>query len=208
MACCSSCRPQPSQPLSPPVDVVRLNFSHGTHDEHASRIALVRQAAEEAGRHVALLQDLCGPKIRTAKHAGDGAPLKLPTGGKLTIVSQPDVLGYATSEGVVGGTTYEPLASDVSPGDTILISDGNINVKCVEVVGDELRCEVIHGGMLKASQGLNLPGVDLSTAALTDKDIKDLEFGLEQDLDFVALSFVRFVKLWAATPQVHSMVRR
>lgn len=173
------------------VDVVRLNFSHGSHAEHAGRIELVREAAEAAGRPVALLQDLCGPKIRTGKHKCDDTPLHLKTGSRFTIVSRPDVLGYEDHDGVVVGTTYEPLASDVAAGDTILISDGNLCVRCVDVKGDKVVCDVVHGGLLKGSQGLNLPGVDLSTSAITDKDVADLAFGMEQQLDFVALSFVR-----------------
>lgn len=173
------------------VDVVRLNFSHGTHEEHAERIKLIRQVSEEFGRPIALMQDLCGPKIRTGKHAC-GGPLAMPTGSKLTIVSHNNLLGECPEDGrVVVGTTFEPLAKDVKPGDTILISDGNLNVRCTDVDSDHIHCEVVHGGMLKESQGLNVPNVDLSCASITEKDIADLEFAMEHDLDYVAVSFVR-----------------
>jgi pyruvate kinase len=167
------------------MDVARLNFSHGRHEEHQQRLQLVRRTAEQLGRSVACLQDLSGPKIRTG-------PLMEPAGvtlvaGSAFLLTTDDVAGTADRV----STTYDPLPRDVRPGDRILLDDGLIELQVEDVNEKEVRTRVIHGGLLKPSKGINLPGVNLSTPALTRKDRDDLEFGLQLDVDYVALSFVR-----------------
>jgi pyruvate kinase len=167
------------------VDVVRLNFSHGTRQEHGERVARVRALADRIGRTVGVLQDLQGPKIRTGRLDG-GGPVTLETGQELTITTRP-LLG---NDRIVS-TTYEALPSDVQPGDTVLLDDGRIRL-CVLATGpDEVHTRVENGGPLAEHKGINLPGVAVSAPALTEKDCADLEFGLAQGVDFVALSFIR-----------------
>eukprot|EP01102_Stenamoeba_stenopodia_P015446 TRINITY_DN5262_c0_g1_i3.p1 TRINITY_DN5262_c0_g1~~TRINITY_DN5262_c0_g1_i3.p1 ORF type:complete len:520 (+),score=86.98 TRINITY_DN5262_c0_g1_i3:155-1714(+) len=203
------------------VDVVRLNFSHGTHEMHKKKIKLIRAVSEEMKRPVAILQDLCGPKIRTSPLFND-IPIQLTSGQLVSIIAtlDPSELwgSFAKAEsslrhhylynprtGAGGntslvhdphpriGTTYQTLHQDVKSGDTILLSDGLIHLRCIEVRFDkrEVICEVVHGGVLKSSQGINLPNVKLSTSCITEKDVADLRFGLENEVDFVAASFVR-----------------
>jgi pyruvate kinase len=168
------------------MDVARLNFSHGTHADHAGRIATLRETARRLGRPLAILQDLQGPKIRTGKLV-DGKPVQLRPGEQLTITTREEVIG--TSE--IVSTTYDALVRDVKAGDRLLISDGLIELRVLATSGDEVRTEVVFGGELRESQGINLPGVAVSAPALTEKDVEDLEFGLEHGVDYVALSFVR-----------------
>jgi pyruvate kinase len=167
------------------VDVVRLNFSHGTQAEHGERIARVRAAAGRLGRAVAVLQDLQGPKIRTGRLEG-GGPVTLVTGAQLVITTR-DALGNPN----LISTTYERLPADVKPGDTLLLDDGRLRLSVVSSGDDEVLARVEHGGPLGEHKGINLSGVAVSAPALTDKDRADLEFGLGQGVDFVALSFVR-----------------
>lgn len=167
------------------VNVFRLNFSHGTHESHAAAIARIRTAAQQTGLPVAILQDLQGPKIRTGKLV-DGQPVTLVQGDRFVITTEPIV---GTRERV--STTYTPLPQDVKPGDRILLDDGYLSLKVVEIRGVEVICEVTDGGTLGEKKGINLPGVQLSTAALTDKDKADAQFGVQQGVDFIALSFVR-----------------
>lgn len=167
------------------VDVARLNFSHGTYDEHAARIARVRAQAAAVGKSVAILLDLQGPKIRTGS-LQDKQAVKLETGATFTITTEPVV---GTAERV--STTYTDLPRDVSARDRILLSDGNLELQVTAVDGNEITTQVIEGGMLREHQGINLPGTAVSTSAITDKDREDLAFGLQQDIDFVAMSFVR-----------------
>jgi pyruvate kinase len=167
------------------MDVTRVNFSHGTQEEHARRIAAVRAVAARLGRPVAILQDLQGPKIRTGVLAG-GGPVTLRSGQDFTITTEP-VAG--DSQRV--STTYTPLPSDVKASDRILLSDGAIELRVREVAGAEVRCSVVQGGELAEHQGINLPGVALSAPALTEKDREDLVFGVGQRVDYIALSFVR-----------------
>ena len=167
------------------MDVARINFSHGTQDEHAETIARVRAVSRRLGRAVALLQDLQGPKIRTGALAG-GASVMLCDGQRFTLTTQPLT---GTAERVA--TTYEALPQDAKPGDVILLSDGAIQLRVVRVTATDVVCEVIHGGMLAEHQGINLPGVAVSAPALMPKDRADLAFGVQQRVDYVALSFVR-----------------
>ncbi len=167
------------------VDVVRLNFSHGTHEQHLEVIQRVRAIAARLERSVALLQDLSGPKIRTGKVRG--GEIELRDGARLAITTDEAVEG--TPELIA--TTYDPLPRDVQAGDTILLDDGNLELRVLASAGQRVECEVVHGGTLKSNKGMNLPGVSLSTPALTEKDRRDLAFGLAQGVDYVALSFVR-----------------
>ncbi|NJM08167.1 pyruvate kinase, partial [Candidatus Gracilibacteria bacterium] len=168
------------------MNVARMNFSHGSHADHASRIDMVRRAAADADKPIAILQDLQGPKIRTG-HLVDKQPVKLVTGAQFVITNQ--LLEEGTAQKV--STTYQMLPHDVQPGDRILISDGLMELKVLSKTDSEVVTEVISGGMLRESQGINLPGVAVSAPALTEKDEEDLIFGLQQDVDYVALSFVR-----------------
>lgn len=167
------------------MNVARLNFSHGTHADHAACIAMVRRAAAESGKSIGLLQDLQGPKIRTGPLEG-GQPVELVAGSRFVITSEP-VIG--TEEKV--STTYKALPQDVRPRDRILLSDGLIELVVRSRDDTTVETEVVHGGRLKEYQGINLPGVRVSAPAATEKDIEDLHFGLEQNVDYIALSFVR-----------------
>ena len=168
------------------VDVVRLNFSHGEHEDHLAVIRSTREISTRLGSSVAILQDLCGPKIRTGKLQG-GAPVELVEGERITITTDESVEG--TSRLI--STTYHPLPQDVRTGDRILLDDGNLELRVLGSAGSQVECEIVVGGLLKAAKGMNLPGVKLSTPALTEKDRRDLAFGLQHGVDFVALSFVR-----------------
>jgi pyruvate kinase len=167
------------------MDVARLNFSHGTHEEHARQIRLLREAARRANHPLAILQDLQGPKIRTGNLEG-GQPVRLSDGARFAITSR-DVLGNAERV----STTYTELPRDVEPGDRILLSDGLIELRVAGETGDDVQTTVVYGGELRERQGINLPGVKVSAPSLTPKDIADLEFGLAQGVDYVAISFVR-----------------
>ncbi len=167
------------------MDVARVNFSHGTHGEHAAVIQRLRKVAAELGRTICILQDLQGPKIRTGR-LKDRLSITLRKGQTLTITSD-DVTG--TSEKIA--TTYRGLARDVKPGERILLSDGRVELVVGEVRGNDVVCEVLNGGALGEHQGINLPGTNVSIPSLTEKDEADLDFGLRNVVDLVALSFVR-----------------
>ncbi len=168
------------------LDVARLNFSHGTPEEHARRCAAVREAARALGRSVAIMQDLQGPKIRVGALVG-GGPVQLEEGQQL-IISTHEVVG--TAERV--GCTYQRLAQDVRPGDRILLDDGRIRLAVLEATDGEVTTRVEEGGPLGEHKGINLPGVAVSAPAVTDKDRADMAFGLQElAVDYVALSFVR-----------------
>jgi len=167
------------------MNVARLNFSHGELEEHGAVIEKVRRVSERLGRSVAILQDLQGTKIRTGKLKG-GQPISLVDGAPLTITTQ-DIEG---SPGIVS-TTYKALPQDVKPGDCILLDDGLLELRVADSNATEVHCIVVHGGLLKEHKGINLPGVAVSAAALTEKDRADLKFGIQHDVDYVALSFVR-----------------
>ena len=170
------------------VNVVRMNFSHGEHADHLQVMRAVRDIALRTGRSIALLQDLSGPKIRTGRVKDNGVELR--DGATVAITIDESVEG--TSELI--STTYDPLPRDVNPGDRILLDDGNLELKVMRREGERVITEVVHGGLLKSNKGMNLPGVRLSTPALTEKDRRDLAFGVEHGVDYVALSFVRQAK--------------
>jgi pyruvate kinase len=171
------------------MDIARLNFSHGTHDDHAHNIQRLRRAAEREGRTVCILQDLQGPKIRTGQLERH-EPVQLKSGTVVTITPQ-DVPGTATRI----STTFPDLARELTVGARILLSDGLIELRVRAVLskarGGDVLCDVLNGGMLGEHKGINLPGIALSIPALTKKDRKDLEFGLAKGVDAVAISFVR-----------------
>jgi pyruvate kinase len=166
------------------VDVTRFNFSHGDHQMHLNNAQIVRAAAKELGRNVAIMQDLQGPKIRTGE-VEDGT--ELVQGSKL-VVSAGDFVGDASRL----STTYDRLAEDVKPGDRLLIDDGLIGLKVVSVEDADIVCEILEGGPVSSHKGLNFPDSHLSIHGLTPKDIEDLRFGMEElNPDWVATSFVR-----------------
>jgi len=166
------------------VDVFRLNFSHGSHDAHGEVVARIRAVAAEAGRSVALLQDLSGPKIRTGL-LRDHSPLTLAAGDELVIA----VGNFLGAPGRVA-TSYEYLPSLVKPGDTLLLDDGRIQLEVIEGDRQQIRTRVVDGGALGEHKGINAPGVPLPASGLTDKDKADLAFGVRAGVDFVAMSFV------------------
>ena len=167
------------------MDVARLNFSHGTHEEHAERIRQVREAAQDEGRAVALLQDLQGPKIRIGE-VKDGGVL-IHEGQELTLTTAPVEIGTAERVHI----DYDTLPQDVDPGGRILIDDGLLELEVQEVNETDVCTQVVVGGPMRSRKGVNLPHVRTSTPSLTEKDLEDLEFGLSQDVDILALSFVR-----------------
>jgi pyruvate kinase len=167
------------------MDVCRLNFSHGTHEEHARLIERIRRIAHKEGRTICILQDLQGPKIRTGR-LKNRMPVTLKTGQKL-IITPNDVAGTAQ----VISTTFQTLAREVEPGARILLSDGLIELRVKSIRGSEVECEVVNGGTLGEHKGINLPGTLVSVPSLTEKDEKDLEFGIRNGVDMVAVSFIR-----------------
>ncbi len=164
------------------LDVARINFSHGTHEQHARTIGIVRAMSEELKRPVAILGDLQGPRIRIGDLA---APRELVVGTTVVLVPEHDV-----ADGEIP-ITYDELAHDVGPGNRILINDGLLELVVTSVKGSRVTTTVVHGGMLSSHKGMNLPGIAVSAPSLTDKDLADLKFAVEHELDALALSFVR-----------------
>lgn len=167
------------------MDVARLNFSHGTHEEHGLVIERLRRAAENENRTLCILQDLQGPKIRTGL-LKDHALIALETGSRVTITPR-EIEGTPA----LISTTFPGLAAEVAPGARILLADGLIELRVIDVRGEDVESEVVNGGQLGEHKGINLPGIALSIPALTEKDRVDLEFGLKHGVDMVAVSFVR-----------------
>ena len=169
------------------MDVARLNFSHGTHDDHRRLIEFVREAADEEGKVVPILQDLQGPKIRIGPVRNGGVLIH--KGQKLILTTEP--LELSDRDRVY--VNYSTLPHDVSRGGRILIDDGLLELQVEDIRDGEIVTEVIVGGPLRSRKGVNLPDIRTSTPSLTTKDIEDLEFGLSMDVDLIALSFVRDV---------------
>ena len=165
------------------VDVFRLNFSHGSHDDHQKVVNYVRELNQELGSTISLLQDLQGPKIRVQEVQPDTI---VERGKELTITTR-QLLGNKE----IVSTSYTSLPRDVKHGDMILIDDGKIELKVKEVRDVDVLTEVVYGGPLKSRKGINLPFTKVSAPSLTDKDLKDLEFGIKNNIDWIALSFVR-----------------
>jgi pyruvate kinase len=167
------------------VDVVRLNFSHGSHEEKLALIKMIRKVSREERKPLCILGDLQGPKIRTSK-LKDHEPVLLKAGQRLTITPR-EVPGTAS----LVGTTFKTLAENVEQGSRILLSDGLIELRVHEVLGPDVVCEIINGGMLGEHKGINLPGIPVRVPSLTEKDTDDLEFALKNGVDAIAVSFVR-----------------
>ena len=177
------------------MNVCRLNFSHGTQDEHAALIKDIRRVAAEAGRHVAILQDLAGPKIRTGPVAGGAITLK--EGASFRLTSR-DVPGDETEVGL----TYPELPATVQVGDTLMLADGLMELVVESTDGTDVDCKVVMGGELGSHKGINLPGRTIKAPILSAKDRSDLDFGLVQDVDYIALSFVRGAEDVAAVNEI------
>jgi pyruvate kinase len=169
------------------VNVFRLNFSHGTHEDHLQRLKTIREISKELDLNLSILQDLQGPKIRTQLVENNGVVLE--AGKQLIFAMDENLLG--TSEKV--GTTYTSMYLDVNVGERILMDDGNLEVKVISIdpIKKEVITEVIYGVILKSKKGINLPGTKVSLPCLTPKDEADLYFGLDHGVDWIALSFVR-----------------
>ncbi|MCU0634695.1 MAG: pyruvate kinase [Gemmatimonadaceae bacterium] len=164
------------------LDVARINFSHGTHEQHAATIALVREVSRELGKPVAILGDLQGPRIRI----GDlDEPIRIEDGQEVVLAPE----GVAL-EGEIP-VTYDDLAADVQLKGRILIDDGLLELRVTEVAGRRVRATVVHGGSIRSHKGMNLPGIEVSAPSITEKDKADVAFAVEQQLDMLALSFVR-----------------
>ena len=166
------------------MNVARLNFSHGTHEEHGRRVAAVRQAAAEVGMNVAIMLDTKGPEIRLGYFKEE--PVTLVENTTVTL----------TTEQIKGDreripVTYPGLPGDVKEGDPVLIADGLIELKVLSTNSTEILCRVVNGGALTSQKGINLPGVEINLPAVTEKDVQDITFGIEQGFDFIAASFIR-----------------
>ncbi|WP_232698903.1 pyruvate kinase [Brevibacillus daliensis] len=166
------------------MNVARLNFSHGSHEEHGARIQNIRQAAKETGKLVAILLDTKGPEIRTTVLATDS--VELVEGSTFTLTTE-DIPGTAERVAI----TYKELTEDVTKGSLILIDDGLIGLEVQKIEGTDIICRVKNGGTLKSRKGVNVPGVRINLPGITEKDAADIKFGVEQGVDFIAASFVR-----------------
>ncbi len=167
------------------MNVARLNFSHGNYESHSEAIRNIRSISRSLNRPVSILLDLQGPKIRVGK-LESGTAVRLEPNAAFAITAKP-MLGSSR----IVSTTYPDLTSDVQPGNTILLDDGLIRLQVVSKSGDTVNCRVINGGLLKENKGINLPGVRVSAPSLTQKDIRDVNFGIQNGVDYFALSFVR-----------------
>ena len=166
------------------MDVARLNFSHGEHADHKKRIRLIRQEAARAGKQIAIIQDLQGPKIRVGAMQNDAVTLRR---GDMVTLTTRKIKGTVSAIPV----TYPRLAKDLRAGETILLDDGRLELKVIKKEANALRCRVIRGGALKSNKGINLPGSRISLPSLTHKDREDILFSIEHGVDYIALSFVR-----------------
>ena len=168
------------------VDVVRLNFSHGSHKDHKKVISNVRKISDELGVPITILQDLQGPKIRVGKLEKEQIVLK--DGNNLSVTSK-NIIGNQDSICIDNN-----VIGDIKIGEKILIDDGKIELKVVSKEDKQLEATVVRGGILLERKGVNLPESDIKLSSVTEKDIKDLNFGLKNDVDWIALSFVRSAK--------------
>jgi pyruvate kinase len=173
-----------SQLIRAGMDVARLNFSHGTWKDHTQRINLIRREASKASKHIAIMQDLQGPKLRVGDVKNDAITLK--RGDRITITSR-RIIGTNDLLSV----TYPRLTKDVKVDDRLLLDDGKLELRVSRKDAHCLTCRVIHGGVLKSHKGVNLPGTHLSLPSLSRKDKADLRFGVKHGVDYIALSFVR-----------------
>lgn len=166
------------------MNVARLNLAHGELEEHAERIRHIREAAKELNQYVAVLLDIKGPEIRIGKMTSDYAEL---VPGEAVVLTTEEVLGTKDRIQV----TYKQLPQDVQPGSSILIDDGLVRLEVVKSEGTEIICLVKNGGKLKPRKGVNVPGIKTSLPGVTEKDILHIKFGVEQNIDIIAQSFVR-----------------
>lgn len=166
------------------LDVARLNMSHGDQAEHASRIKNIREAEKKTGKRIAILQDLSGPKIRTGEYTTERITIEA---GKKIILTTEKIVGDVKKIYI----NYPKLPQEVKKGNFIMLDDGKKQLVVEKVIGNEIHCKVVVGGELKARRGVNIPGAYLSVSSITEKDKKDLAFGLKQGVDLIALSFVR-----------------
>ncbi|HEX38090.1 MAG TPA: pyruvate kinase [Candidatus Cloacimonetes bacterium] len=165
------------------MDIARLNFSHGNHEEHAAHISAIRQIENDLGQTIPILADLGGPKLRLGKLEEE---FEVFPEDKITITTE-EVIGKRDQI----STTYSDLPKDVKVGDIILIDDGYVSLEVKEIKDHTILCNVLDGGVLRSRKGINLPGIKISSPTITEKDRKDIDFALEQNVDFFALSFVR-----------------
>lgn len=163
------------------MNVARLNFSHGTHEEHLRRIERIRQVEKELGQTIAILLDTKGPEIRTGILREEQVELKT---GEEIILTTEEVEGDASRVSV----SYKGMVEDVHPGSTILVDDGLISLQVEKVEGTEITCRIENGGPLKDRKGVNLPGVSLQLPGITEKDAEDIRFGIRHGVDFIAAS--------------------
>ena len=171
--------------LAKTMDVARFNFSHGNHEEHLSRLEMLRKARKEVGRPIAALLDTKGPEIRTGVLEG-GNKITLQEGDEITLTTE-EVVG--TKQKIY--INYEHLHEDVKPENVILIDDGLIGLEVLSVNGQEIHCKVTNGGELGERKGVNVPNVSIQLPSITEKDIEDIRFGIAEEFDFIAASFVR-----------------
>lgn len=179
------------------MDVARFNFSHGDHEEHLGRLELLRKVRKEVGRPIAALLDTKGPEIRTGLLEG-GQKISLEEGAKIILTTE-EVVG--TKDKIF--INYDKLHEDVKPGNVILIDDGLIGLEVEAVKGVEIHCKVTNGGELGERKGVNVPGVPIQLPSITEKDVEDIKFGLAEDFDFVAASFIRSAD---AVRQIRSLI--
>ena len=179
------------------MDVARFNFSHGDHEEHLERLELLRKVRKEVGRPIAALLDTKGPEIRTGLLEG-GQKISLEEGAKIILTTE-EVVG--TKDKIF--INYDKLHEDVKPGNVILIDDGLIGLEVETVKGVEIHCKVTNGGELGERKGVNVPGVPIQLPSITEKDVEDIKFGLAEDFDFVAASFIRSAD---AVRQIRSLI--
>src|SRR5439155_7570074 len=167
------------------MDVARVNFSHGNHEDHARNIANLRAIAHELDTPITILQDLQGPKVRVGQLPG--GEIKLHDGEQVTLVPEAEFRDQPSTIPL----DYAHAANEAKPGMTVLLADGLFELEIIEAAGQALRCRVVEGGVLKSRQGVNFPNLSLPVPSLTEKDVQDLEFGLAQNVDWISLSFVR-----------------
>ena len=185
--------------ISSGMDVARLNFSHGSHEEHASVIKKIRSLSKTMGRPVGIMADLQGPKIRTGELKNNKSVFLKKN--RTVLITTKNIPGTAD----IISTTYSRLIHDIKEGDTVLVDDGLIELRVLSKTKDAVSCEVVHGGLLKEHKGINLPGVNVSAPSLTRKDKRDINFGVKSGVDFFALSFVRSAK---DLKQIKSVIKK
>lgn len=166
------------------MDVARLNMSHGSYDFHLKTIENIRRVSKKTGKFIGILLDLQGPKIRTGRQSKEIIELKR---GEVLKLTTEDITGNWE----ILSVNYQPLPDEAKPGEKILLDDGNIELEVLKIENRIITCKIINGGSIRSFRGINLPDTAISTPSMTEKDISDLEFGLENDVDFIALSFVR-----------------